>query len=133
MVDTVSTLEALKHGGREANPVVAPFASNAGALYSLKVVTTVGSIWAAEKLWKRNRAAAIVTMLAVNAGYAWVAHHNYPIAGRQTTLACPRSRPNGRLAVCQSALSSRAQWEYVQASPISDGDDGPGKLHPEWS
>ena len=82
VVDTVSTLEALKHGGRGANPVVAPFASNAGALYSLKVVTTVGSIWAAEKLWKRNRAAAIVTMLAVNAGYAWVAHHNYQIAGR---------------------------------------------------
>ena len=78
----LSTLEALKHGGREANPVVAPFASNAGALYSLKVATTAGTIWAAEKLWKRNRAAAIVTMFAVNAGYAWVAHHNYQIAGR---------------------------------------------------
>ena len=36
VVDTVSTLEALKHGGREANPVVAPLASNAGALYSRK-------------------------------------------------------------------------------------------------
>ena len=36
VVDTDSTLEALKHGGREANPVVAPLASNAGALYSRK-------------------------------------------------------------------------------------------------
>ena len=99
-VDTVSTLEALKRGGREANPVVATFASHVGAFYGPKVATTAGTIWAAEKLWKRNHAAAIGTMLAVNVGYAWVAHHNY-----QALDACWRAcRPSLSRWRCSARL-----------------------------
>jgi hypothetical protein len=82
MLDASSTLKAIENGGREANPMVAPFTSSPAALYSLKAATAVGTIFVAEKMWKRSRVGAIVTMVALNVGYAFVAHHNFQVAGR---------------------------------------------------
>jgi hypothetical protein len=39
-------------------------------------------VWLAEKLWRKNRAAAMVLMAAVNVGLAAVVANNYRIARR---------------------------------------------------
>jgi hypothetical protein len=58
------------------NPLVAPTAGSPGVSLAIKAGTTATTIYFAEKLWKRNRAAAIVTMVAVNAGTAAIVARN---------------------------------------------------------
>lgn len=74
--DVHSTLNALKAGAREANPTAAPFASKPGSMLGLKAVTTASTIFFAERMWKKNRAGAIVMMVAINGATAAVAMHN---------------------------------------------------------
>ena len=82
MLDAHSTTKALKNGGVEANPVVASFAGNTGALYAVKIATTAATVLIGEKLWRKNRFGAIMTMMAINSAYAVVVRHNYGIASR---------------------------------------------------
>lgn len=82
MLDGHSTTKALKGGAVEANAVMAPFAGNAGALYATKIATTAATIYLGEKLWRKNRLAAIATLLVVNSAYAAVVSHNYSVANR---------------------------------------------------
>ena len=74
--DVYSTSAALKAGAKEANPSAAPFAGNAGAMVGLKAVTTAGTIFFAERMWKSNKAGAIVLMVAINSATAAVSMHN---------------------------------------------------------
>jgi hypothetical protein len=74
-LDIYSTMRALDSGARELNPVMGS-AGHPGASFAIKAATTAGAIYLAEKLWKRNRVAAIVTMVAVNAGTAAVVARN---------------------------------------------------------
>jgi hypothetical protein len=74
--DVYSTSAALKAGAKEANPVAAPFAGNAGSMLGLKVATTAGTIFFAERLWKTNKVGAIVMMVAINSATAVVSMHN---------------------------------------------------------
>lgn len=76
MLDAHSTSQGLRNGAVEANPVVAPFAGNTGALYATKIAATAATIYLGEKLWRKNRFMAIVTMIAVNSTYAYVVQHN---------------------------------------------------------
>jgi hypothetical protein len=56
---------------------VAGLADNSRAMWAVKAGATVVSIYAAERLWRRNRRTeAIVTMIAVNSAMAMVAVHN---------------------------------------------------------
>jgi hypothetical protein len=82
ILDAHSTTRALKNGGIEANPVISSFAGNTGALYATKLATTAATIYAVEKLWPKNRVAAILTMVAINSAYTFVVRHNYGVAGR---------------------------------------------------
>ena len=82
MLDAHSTTQALKNGGVEANPFVSGLAGNTGALYAAKIATTAATVLIGEKLWRKSRFGAIVTMLAVNSAYAVVVRHNYGIAGQ---------------------------------------------------
>ncbi len=82
--DVYSTSAALKAGAREANPSVAPFAGSAGALLGLKLATSASTIFFAERMAKKNRVAAIVTMVAVNGATAAIAMHNMQNAKRAT-------------------------------------------------
>jgi hypothetical protein len=75
-LDVYSTMRALDRGARETNPVVKATAGNLGVSLAVKAATTAGSIYFAEKLWKKNRAAAIVTMAAVNVATAAVVARN---------------------------------------------------------
>jgi hypothetical protein len=76
-LDVYSTRRALNSGAREVNPVMASTSGNFGAMLAIKAATTTSSIYLAEKLWKKNRAAAIVTMVAVNGATAAIAARNF--------------------------------------------------------
>jgi hypothetical protein len=77
VLDVYSTTRALDSGAREANPLVARTAGSFGSSLAIKAATTATSIYFAEKLWKKNRVAAIVTMVAVNAGTAAIVARNF--------------------------------------------------------
>jgi Domain of unknown function (DUF5658) len=76
-VDAHSTILASESGRRETNPVLASMSGNAAAIVAVKAAATVGTIWLTEKLWRRNRGAAIGLMIAMNAAYAIVVVRNY--------------------------------------------------------
>ena len=74
--DMYSTSAALKAGAVEGNPVVAPVASNTAGMLGLKLATAGTTIFFAERLWRKNRVAAIVMMAAINGATAAVAVRN---------------------------------------------------------
>lgn len=76
VLDVYSTQSALKAGAREANPTAAPFAGNVGSMLGLKVASTAGTIFFAERLWRTNKVAAIVMLAAINGSVAAVSMHN---------------------------------------------------------
>ena len=80
VLDAHSTMTALGRGGREMNPLMQGVASNRGALLAVKMGAAAGTVFVAEKLWRRNRVAAIALMVAVNAATAGIAAHNYSVA-----------------------------------------------------
>ena len=76
-LDAHSTARALDYGAVEANPVMKGIAGNPAALLAVKAAGTAGVIFASEKMWKKNRAAAVFFMVAANSAMAWVVQHNY--------------------------------------------------------
>jgi hypothetical protein len=74
--DAYSTTVALKAGATESNPTAAPFVGNAGSMLGLKAATTAGTIFFAERMWKKNKLGAIVMMVAINGATAAVSMHN---------------------------------------------------------
>src|SRR5690606_38256596 len=83
VMDLHSTHAALDRGYTEANPVMAPLVRNRGTALAFKAATTGATIWAVERLWKKqHRVAAVVTMVAANAAYALIVSHNYRKAAR---------------------------------------------------
>lgn len=85
-LDAHSTLRAVRAGGDEANPLIAPFADRPGLMLGVKAAAALTTIAFAEKLWRRNRTAAVVLMVAANAGYAIIVAHNYRQSRRGPTL-----------------------------------------------
>jgi hypothetical protein len=77
ILDAKSTLDVVGRGGAEANPVMKGVAGNPVALFAVKAAGTTGVIFAAEKMWKKNKPAAVIFMLAANSAMAWVVNHNY--------------------------------------------------------
>lgn len=80
--DVYTTRSALGAGAREANPIAAPFTENTGAMLGLKLASTATIIVLSERLWKKNRVAAVVALVAFNGATAAVAMHNVRV-GRQ--------------------------------------------------
>ena len=79
-LDYHSTTRALSTGaGREGNPVMGNVAGNKGAFLAVKAASTAGVILLGEKLWKKNRAGAIVFMAVANGVMASVVAHNYSV------------------------------------------------------
>ncbi len=83
MLDIVTTNQALKSGAREGNPMVSGIAGNSGAMIAYKTVMTIGTVIAVEKMWKKNRAGAIVMAVVANGVTAAVAAHNVKVASAQ--------------------------------------------------
>jgi hypothetical protein len=82
-LDVASTRVALRAGGVEASPLVAPFAGSPLALTAVKAGVAGAMIYASERLWKTNRKAAVLTMIGLNAVYGAAVAHNYRVAARQ--------------------------------------------------
>ncbi len=74
--DVYSTSAALKAGAIERNPLVAPIAGNSGGMIALKLGTAATTVFFAERLWKKNRVAAIVMMASINGATAAIAMRN---------------------------------------------------------
>jgi hypothetical protein len=81
-LDVHSTTRALRNGAVEANPLMKGLAGNPVALSAVKGAGAAGVIYASEKIWKKNKVAAVVFMVAANAGLAFVVQHNYRHARR---------------------------------------------------
>jgi len=81
-LDVHSTIKALDRGGVETNPMLSGLTGNKAAFIAVKGAVAAGSIYAARQLAKRNKVAAIVTLVAINAAYGLVAQHNYKVASR---------------------------------------------------
>jgi hypothetical protein len=78
--DFHSTSRAIDSGaGREANPVMAGVVGNRAAFLAVKAGSSAGLIWASEKIWRKNRAAAVVFMAVANGVMAGVVAHNYGV------------------------------------------------------
>ena len=80
VADVVSTSSSLRAGGVEQNPAVGAFGRNTGAMLGFKLATTAGTVYAAEKMWKKNRVGAVVLMVVLNGVTAAVAAHNMQVA-----------------------------------------------------
>jgi len=79
-LDIHSTRRGLVSGaGRELNPVMQPVVQNSAAFIAVKASATAGVIWASEKMWKKNRKAAVIFTALVNTGMAAVVAHNYTV------------------------------------------------------
>jgi hypothetical protein len=77
-LDVHSTHVGLSSGrAREVNPLLRDVAHNPAALIAVKAASGIVVIYATEKLGKRNRKAAILTMIGVNAVTAAIVAHNY--------------------------------------------------------
>jgi len=81
-LDVHSTLRAPEFGGREANPIVSGMLGSPAAFIAAKVGMTASIYFVSERLWKRHKTAAVLTMIALNSTYGAVVAHNYAIEAR---------------------------------------------------
>ena len=79
-LDIHSTRRSLASGaGQELNPAMRPVVRNSAAFIAVKASATAGVIWASEKMWKKNRKAAVVFTALVDVGMAAVVANNYRV------------------------------------------------------
>jgi uncharacterized protein DUF5658 len=88
-LDVHSTLRAPAFGGREANPIVGSMLGSPAAFVAAKVGMTAGIYYVSERLWKRHKAAAIITMVALNSTYGAIVAHNYAVEARASGTPRP--------------------------------------------
>jgi hypothetical protein len=80
-LDMHSTLRAFSNGAVEANPLMSGVTRNKAAFLAVKAGVAASTIFAAKNMARRNKVAAIATLVAVNTAYALVVSHNYKVAG----------------------------------------------------
>ena len=68
--DVYSTRQALSRGAREANPLMQAAAGSNAGMIALKASVTVGTIVAAERMWKNNNKMGAIAVLAASNGVA---------------------------------------------------------------
>jgi hypothetical protein len=61
--------------------MAAPMTSHPAAFVAAKSAVAATTIFAAHRLSKNNKAAAIGLLVAINSAYALVVSHNYHVAG----------------------------------------------------
>lgn len=77
VLDLYTTSRGLKAGAVETNAAVG--SGVGGRALAVKAATTAAGIVLAEKLWRRNKAAAMTAMLVTNAVSAAVVANNYSV------------------------------------------------------
>jgi hypothetical protein len=81
-LDGHSTFRALENGAVEANPLMKGVADSAVGMAAVKAAAGASVIFATERMWKRNKVAAVLFMTATNSAMAWVVQHNHRVARR---------------------------------------------------
>jgi hypothetical protein len=81
--DVYSTRTALGRGASEANPLMGSVAGSTTGLVVAKAASTAGIIFISERLWKKNRVAAILTVAIANGVMAAVAMNNARVLNQQ--------------------------------------------------
>lgn len=76
VLDVQTTRRAMAAGARESNPAVAPLSGDIPRLVAVKAITTAGTLYFADRLWRRHRVGAVVVMAALNGISAWAVVHN---------------------------------------------------------
>ncbi len=79
VADFVSTRQGLSSGARETNPLMRQVVGSNAGFIAMKAGAAAGSIFIAERMWKKNPAAAIATMVAMNSLYGIVVARNYSV------------------------------------------------------
>jgi hypothetical protein len=79
-LDVHSSLRAFSNGAVESNPLMAGVTKNKAAFMAVKAGVAVSTIFAAKNMAKKNKVAAIATLVAINSAYALVVSHNYRAA-----------------------------------------------------
>ena len=82
ILDGYTTSRGLSRGAQEANPIMRGAAGNPAAFWTLKAAASIGPMLVAERLWHKNRAAAIVVMVLANSVAAAVAVNNAHVLGQ---------------------------------------------------
>jgi hypothetical protein len=82
-VDVHSTMTAVDRGARETNPLVRNALSSPAKMVALKSGAAVGVVLLTERIWPHNRAAAVITMIALNSAYVTISAQNYRMAQRR--------------------------------------------------
>ena len=78
-LDAHSTSRALDRGAVEANPLMRGLAGNTAGMLAVKAGATTAVVYSAERIWRKNRTAAVLFMVAANSAMAWVVQHNYRV------------------------------------------------------
>ncbi len=78
--DVASTLRALNHGAREANPLMSPVAGSAPGLIALKSASVTATLFASTKLAKTHPKAAMIMMASLNTAMSMIVVHNFNAA-----------------------------------------------------
>ena len=79
-LDVHSTILALDRGAVEANPLMAGVTRNKAAFIATKAAVATGTILAARSLSKKNKVAAVITLVALNTAYGFIVQNNYRVA-----------------------------------------------------
>lgn len=79
-MDLIATRRAIAAGAAEANPVMR--GGNTGAMIAVKAAAGASTIFFSERAWKKNRAGAILLMVALDGATSAIAAHNMQIARR---------------------------------------------------
>lgn len=74
--DVYSTRRAIAAGAHEVNPIVRGTTGNSGAMLAVKALSTAGTIFFAERTWKKNRKGALIMMAAINGVNAAIVARN---------------------------------------------------------
>lgn len=80
MLDVHSTMQAMKRGAVESNPMMGGLVQNRAAFIGVKAAMGAGLVYVTHKLAKDNKVAAIVASAAINSAYLMIARHNYKVA-----------------------------------------------------
>jgi hypothetical protein len=78
-LDAYTTLTALNRGAVESNPMMRGAVRNPAVLVAVKSSMTAATIYAAQRLWPRNKAAAVALLAVSNGVMATVVAHNMSV------------------------------------------------------
>jgi Domain of unknown function (DUF5658) len=78
-LDAYTTLAALNRGAQEANPMMRGLVRNPAVFIAVKSSMTAATIFAAQRLWPRNKVAAVAVLAVSNGVMATVVAHNVSV------------------------------------------------------